>query len=49
MQPAPAPKFSRTAPEVQRQPPKLGEHTLEGLTDWGLSQAEVAERKAKKK
>ena len=43
MQPAPAPKFSRTAPEVQGEPPKLGEHTVSGLADWGFSESEIAE------
>jgi len=42
-QPAPAPKFSRTEAAVQSPPPKLGQHTVEGLTDWGLSQDDVAE------
>jgi alpha-methylacyl-CoA racemase len=41
-QPAPAPRFSRTAPEVAGPPPRPGEHTDEALSDWGLSGAEIA-------
>ncbi|MEQ9642898.1 MAG: CaiB/BaiF CoA-transferase family protein [Alphaproteobacteria bacterium] len=40
-QPAPAPKFSRTKPEVQRKPPRLGEHTREALADWGIPAADI--------
>ena len=40
-QPGPAPKFSRTKPEVQRRPPLLGEHTREALADWGISESEI--------
>jgi alpha-methylacyl-CoA racemase len=35
-QPAPAPRFSRSAPEVVRPPAHSGEHTREALADWGL-------------
>jgi alpha-methylacyl-CoA racemase len=41
-QPAPAPKFSRTATAVRRPPPLPGEHTLEKLTDWGLDESKIA-------
>ena len=34
MQPAPAPRFSRTEPELSRSPPTPGEHTAEILKDW---------------
>jgi len=37
VQPAPAPRFSRTQPEVQRRPPRPGEHTDEVLRDWGVA------------
>ena len=37
-QPAPAPRFSRTAPEIQRQ----SQHSDEVLTAWGFSAAEIA-------
>ena len=41
-QPAPAPRFSRTAPEVQRPPARAGQHTDEALADWGFTADEVA-------
>ena len=37
VQPAPAPRFSRTPGAVSRQPPKRGEHTAEILSDWNIS------------
>jgi alpha-methylacyl-CoA racemase len=36
LQPAPAPRFSRTPSAVQRPPPMPGEHTDEVLRDWGI-------------
>jgi alpha-methylacyl-CoA racemase len=36
MQPAPAPRFSRSTPEVARPPARPGEHTREALVDWGV-------------
>ncbi|HEY7106348.1 MAG TPA: CaiB/BaiF CoA-transferase family protein [Acidimicrobiia bacterium] len=42
-QPAPAPRFSRTAPEVAGPPPAPGADTLQALADWGFSAAEIAE------
>jgi alpha-methylacyl-CoA racemase len=41
MQPAPAPRFSRTTPEIQSPPPATGEHTESALKDWGISEAEI--------
>jgi len=41
-QPAPAPRFSRTAPEIQRDAPWPGQHTDEALTDWGVDASAVA-------
>jgi len=41
-QPAPAPRFSRTAPEVQRDAPWPGQHTDEALGDWGVGAADLA-------
>ena len=42
MQPSPAPRFSRTAPEISRPPAGPGEHTDEALADWGFSASEIA-------
>jgi alpha-methylacyl-CoA racemase len=41
VQPAPAPRFSRTVPEVQGPAPHPGEHTEAALSDWGFSGAEI--------
>lgn len=41
LQPAPAPRFSRTAPELHRPAAKPGEHTDVVLRDWGFSDAEI--------
>ena len=46
VQPAPAPRFSRTAPEIAGPPPRPGEHTDEALSDWGFRAAEVGELRA---
>ena len=35
-QPAPAPRFSRTVPEVSRPPAHPGQHSREVLEDWGI-------------
>jgi alpha-methylacyl-CoA racemase len=43
VQPAPAPRFSRTPGKVQRPSPKPGEHTDGVLADWGFSADEIAE------
>lgn len=37
VQPAPAPRFSRTKPEIQSEPAQLGEHSRQILHDWGFS------------
>jgi alpha-methylacyl-CoA racemase len=42
VQPAPAPRFSRTAPEIQSLPANPGQHTDEALTDWGFGASEIA-------
>jgi len=41
-QPAPAPRFSRTAPPVPSPAPLAGQNTDEALTDWGFSADELA-------
>jgi alpha-methylacyl-CoA racemase len=45
VQPAPAPRFSRTVPELPSEPPKAGQHNDEALVDWGFSTADVARLK----
>jgi alpha-methylacyl-CoA racemase len=42
LQPAPAPRFSRTKPVIERPPAKPGENTDEVLADWGFSPDEIA-------
>ena len=46
IQPAPAPRFSRTIEQVQRPPSAPGEHTEEGLSDWGFSREEIEKLRA---
>jgi alpha-methylacyl-CoA racemase len=41
VQPAPAPRFSRTPSAIQRPPAKPGEHTDEALRDWGFNPEEL--------
>jgi alpha-methylacyl-CoA racemase len=43
MQPAPAPRFSRTPTALSHRPPLPGEHTAEALADWGFDEARIAE------
>lgn len=40
-QQAPAPRFSRTVPEIQGRSPAPGEHTESALADWGFSADEI--------
>jgi alpha-methylacyl-CoA racemase len=42
LQPAPAPRFSRTPAALSRRPPLPGEHTEQALSDWGFSDEEIA-------
>jgi crotonobetainyl-CoA:carnitine CoA-transferase CaiB-like acyl-CoA transferase len=37
-----APRFSRTAPEIRRHQPNLGEHSVEVLAEAGFSQSEIS-------
>jgi len=41
VQPAPAPRFSRTPSAIQRPPARPGEHTEEALREWGFSAGEL--------
>lgn len=45
LQPAPAPRFSRTAPEISGPPARPGQHTEQALADWGFSWSEIAKLK----
>ncbi|HUF96512.1 MAG TPA: CaiB/BaiF CoA-transferase family protein [Ilumatobacter sp.] len=40
-QPAPAPRFSRTVPELDQPPARRGQHTRDVLIDWGLDPERV--------
>ncbi|MFH1134479.1 MAG: CaiB/BaiF CoA-transferase family protein [Pseudomonadota bacterium] len=40
-QPGPAPRFSRTKPEIQGRPPQPGEHTESALAGYGFSAEEI--------
>ncbi|MFT3975779.1 MAG: CaiB/BaiF CoA-transferase family protein [Sphingomonas bacterium] len=46
VQPAPAPRFSRTRAEIRRGPADVGEHTIEALGEWGFSPDEIAKLQA---
>ncbi|MEE2703299.1 MAG: CaiB/BaiF CoA-transferase family protein [Myxococcota bacterium] len=48
VQPGPAPRFSRTAPDLDRPPAFPGEHTEETLSDWGFSEAEISKLREEK-
>src|SRR5439155_7763 len=42
VQPAPAPRFSRTSAEIQGPPPRPGEHTDDVLLEWGFDADDIA-------
>lgn len=42
LQPAPAPRFSRTPTGIRRGPCAAGEHTRDALKDWGISEELIA-------
>ncbi len=46
VQPAPAPRFDRTPPEIAGPPPAPGEHTDVALTEWGFSETELDDLKS---
>jgi alpha-methylacyl-CoA racemase len=48
VQPAPAPRFSRTSPEIQAPPDAPGGHTLQVLGAWGFSEDELRELSGRK-
>jgi alpha-methylacyl-CoA racemase len=43
VQPAPAPRFSRTPAAVQRPPARPGEHSRVGLRDWSITSERIEE------
>jgi alpha-methylacyl-CoA racemase len=45
LNPAPAPRFSRTPGAIERPPTHAGQHTAEALTDWGFAADEIAKLK----
>ena len=45
IQPAPAPRFSRTEPKVVSSPSIVGEHTNEVLSSIGLSEEDISSLK----
>lgn len=47
LQPAPAPKFSRTKSEIQHPPCAPGQHTDEVLAEWGVDESKIGDLKAK--
>ena len=48
VQPAPAPRFSRTPGSIERPPPHAGQHTDEVLAAWGVSADRIAELRESK-
>jgi len=46
VQPAPAPRFSRTTAEIARPPSFAGQHTDEVLADWGFGDDAIAKLRA---
>ena len=46
LQPAPAPRFSRTAPEIKSPPPTPGQDTESVLADFGFSGREIESLKS---
>jgi alpha-methylacyl-CoA racemase len=48
VQPAPAPRFSRTPGEIARPPAHAGQHTDETLRDWGFGPDEIRKLREQK-
>ena len=46
MQPSPAPRFSRTQPEISGPPSRPGQHTDDALQSWGFGADEVSALRA---
>src|SRR5262249_39826086 len=46
VQPTPAPRFSRTKPEIRHSAASVDKHSDEALCGWGFSAAEIAELRA---
>lgn len=46
LQPAPAPRFSRTPAALSLTPPQPGEHTTEALSDWGFDPERISSLQA---
>jgi alpha-methylacyl-CoA racemase len=42
VQPAPAPRFSKSAVEIQRPPSHAGQHTDEVLAEWGVDEGRIS-------
>ena len=42
LNPAPAPRFSRTVSELRRPPPQVGADTWQALSDWGVSLEKIS-------
>jgi alpha-methylacyl-CoA racemase len=41
MQPAPAPRFNRTKPDIPKPAPEPGEHTESALKEWGFTDDDI--------
>ncbi len=48
LQPAPAPRFSRTPCRISGPPPHAGQHTDEALADWGIPVDEITRLRGSK-
>ena len=46
VQPAPAPRFSKTSPEISMPPAAPGQHSVEILRDWGVTEERISSLQA---